>query len=238
MPGYNHFADCLCGWCVNYGRRRQAPRLNHDVAYARAALERYGVKTDNFASCFVRPNASCPVCGAKVFFYANDRGSRVYFDHLGRPWPKHGCTDGRKGFGYWPPRGDHPPMSRRSKGEIDDIIDNLAEVGDEDVRSRTQARFNSPPQTVLVVEDCVRSGFQCWVIARELVGATGDRFGFAFDAAKFEPMAGDLFAYDGERISFFSDSDKPSKPYRASVQGASAVEAEIARRRREGGQRT
>lgn len=100
MPGYNHYAVCLCGWCVNYGRRRQAPRLNHDVAYARAALERYGVKTDNFASCFVRPNASCPVCNAKVFFYANDRGSRVYFDHLGRPWPKHGCTDGRKGFGY------------------------------------------------------------------------------------------------------------------------------------------
>lgn len=41
----------------------------------------------------VVPNASCPVCGADVFFYRNEHGSRVYFDELGPPWPKHPCTD-------------------------------------------------------------------------------------------------------------------------------------------------
>lgn len=41
----------------------------------------------------VVPNATCPVCGADVFFYRNDHGSRVYFDELGPPWPKHPCTD-------------------------------------------------------------------------------------------------------------------------------------------------
>lgn len=44
-------------------------------------------------SCFVNPNADCPVCGQPVFFYQNQHGSRVYFDELGPPWPKHPCTD-------------------------------------------------------------------------------------------------------------------------------------------------
>lgn len=39
------------------------------------------------------PNAVCPVCGAFVYFYANEFGSRVYFDEIGPPWPKHPCTD-------------------------------------------------------------------------------------------------------------------------------------------------
>ncbi|WP_091106580.1 DUF1707 domain-containing protein [Micromonospora citrea] len=42
---------------------------------------------------WISPNASCPVCGAAVYFYANEHGSRVFFDELGPPWPKHPCTD-------------------------------------------------------------------------------------------------------------------------------------------------
>jgi len=42
---------------------------------------------------WIDPNALCPVCGAEVFFYSNEYGSRVYFDDLGPPWPKHPCTD-------------------------------------------------------------------------------------------------------------------------------------------------
>ncbi len=41
----------------------------------------------------VWPNADCPVCGTPVFFYQNAAGSRVFFDELGPPWPKHPCTD-------------------------------------------------------------------------------------------------------------------------------------------------
>jgi len=44
-------------------------------------------------STFVNPNADCPVCGAPVFFYQNAVGSRLCFDELGPPWPKHPCTD-------------------------------------------------------------------------------------------------------------------------------------------------
>jgi hypothetical protein len=42
---------------------------------------------------YINPNADCPVCGAPVFFFQNTSGSRVYFDELGPPWPKHPCTD-------------------------------------------------------------------------------------------------------------------------------------------------
>jgi hypothetical protein len=44
-------------------------------------------------SRLVIPNADCPVCGQPVFFYQNEHGSRVYFDELCPPWPKHPCTD-------------------------------------------------------------------------------------------------------------------------------------------------
>lgn len=50
-----------------------------------------------YTSTFVNPNANCPVCGAEVFFYQNQHGSRVYFDELGPPWPKHPCTDNLAG---------------------------------------------------------------------------------------------------------------------------------------------
>lgn len=42
---------------------------------------------------YVDPNAHCPVCGERVFFYQSPNGGRVFFDHLGWPWPKHPCTD-------------------------------------------------------------------------------------------------------------------------------------------------
>jgi hypothetical protein len=45
------------------------------------------------ASRYLTPNAKCPVCGKLVFYYQNDHGSKVFFDDLGPPWPKHPCTD-------------------------------------------------------------------------------------------------------------------------------------------------
>lgn len=42
---------------------------------------------------YINPNAYCPVCGEKVYFYQSRYGGRVFFDDLGWPWPKHPCTD-------------------------------------------------------------------------------------------------------------------------------------------------
>lgn len=37
-------------------------------------------------------NTNCPECGKRVFYYENDFGSKVFFDHAGDTWPKHPCT--------------------------------------------------------------------------------------------------------------------------------------------------
>src|SRR3712207_5993757 len=40
---------------------------------------------------FCRPS-KCPYCGEEVFFVRHNGGS-VWFDDLGKPWPKHGCFE-------------------------------------------------------------------------------------------------------------------------------------------------
>ncbi len=44
------------------------------------------------SKAFTIPNASCPKCGASVYYYEHPNGARVFFDSLGPPWPKHPCT--------------------------------------------------------------------------------------------------------------------------------------------------
>lgn len=73
------------------GWGRGQPSIDLRPNDASRLLERYSVRT--ISGCFVNPNAHCPVCSAAVYFYANEFGSRVYFDGLGPPWPKHPCTD-------------------------------------------------------------------------------------------------------------------------------------------------
>ncbi len=84
MTGHNHHSDCTCGWCLNLGRSRQSRPIYRSAA-----------RTLSFSSyaSYTNPNASCPVCGASVFFYRSPAGGRVFFDELGPPWPKHRCTD-------------------------------------------------------------------------------------------------------------------------------------------------
>lgn len=40
----------------------------------------------------------CPKCGDSVFYYRNMHGSRVFFDDLGAPWPKHPCMEGAQSY--------------------------------------------------------------------------------------------------------------------------------------------
>lgn len=58
---------------------------------AESFLRRSGAAS--LSGCLMNPNARCPRCSAPVFYYANAFGSRVFFDDLGPPWPKHPCTD-------------------------------------------------------------------------------------------------------------------------------------------------
>lgn len=65
------------GWCAGYDSSRR-----------QISTKLFGTYVS-----YVNPNARCPVCNEKVFFYQSPYGGRVFFDDLGWPWPKHGCTD-------------------------------------------------------------------------------------------------------------------------------------------------
>src|ERR1700730_19296687 len=72
----------------------------------------------SISGCYVNPNAKCPVCDAAVYFYANEHGSRVFFDHLGPPWPKHPCTDNPRE----PAAASQTSPTRRTRGMTQELI--------------------------------------------------------------------------------------------------------------------
>jgi hypothetical protein len=55
------------------------------------------VKTTKYywqvSDSYTNPNATCPTCRAKVFYYESPFGGKVYFDYMGPPWPQHPCMD-------------------------------------------------------------------------------------------------------------------------------------------------
>lgn len=73
-------------------------------------------------ACYVNPNARCPVCDQPVFFYANASGSRVFFDDLGPPWPKHPCTDRRGSM-------ERRQIERRSTGLMQELVKAANTIG-------------------------------------------------------------------------------------------------------------
>jgi hypothetical protein len=89
---YNHAVNCNCGWGgdTGGGRGRWA-----GSALRSPVVDGFTWRFDRKPTydSFVNPNATCPVCGASVYFYQSPYGGRVFFDELGPPWPKHPCTD-------------------------------------------------------------------------------------------------------------------------------------------------
>lgn len=87
---WNHSASCTCGWGGNghLGRRSSG-----DTASRSTSTYWWVPPITRSYESYVNPNASCPVCGAQVYFYQSPYGGRVFFDELGPPWPKHPCTD-------------------------------------------------------------------------------------------------------------------------------------------------
>jgi hypothetical protein len=99
MPcnGKDHSASCECGWGgVWYGNIPPGGGgrfyCDGDPSIPRALSIHKLIEARKPRSLTI-PNAKCPVCGCRVFFYQNEYGSRVFFDSLGPPWPKHPCTD-------------------------------------------------------------------------------------------------------------------------------------------------
>jgi len=112
---WNHPPGCDCGWGGDTGGGGFVWRSSWK---AKDRPEDYGhtwgisSRAAGYES-FTRPNAKCPVCGARVFFYQSSNGGRVFFESLGPPWEKHPCTDRAPDSAGYPERAvvdEHSPI--------------------------------------------------------------------------------------------------------------------------------
>ncbi len=88
---WNHSPSCTCGWGGEGSKGGGFGFALSDSGLTKFSdLIRSRYRQE--ARAFVNPNAKCPICNAGVFFYQSPEGGRVFFDHLGKPWPKHPCT--------------------------------------------------------------------------------------------------------------------------------------------------
>lgn len=118
-------------------------------------------------ACFIVPNAHCPVCGEPVFYYQNERGSRVFFDELGPPWPKHPCTDSSthtlteaKGGGLRMPQA-------RTKNEVDEI-GYMMVLSQVDPAAHFRTRYGGVPWPLATIRKRIKSGRFVFLVLQTL----------------------------------------------------------------------
>src|SRR6185295_14614420 len=93
MHGHNHKLTCNCPWCYKpkHYKSAESPSLRMGKIQE-SKLSSLNFRKLTYQS-FVRPNAFCPHCKRKIFFYRSPFGGRKFFDALGPPWPAHACLD-------------------------------------------------------------------------------------------------------------------------------------------------
>ncbi len=198
IDGINHYANCGCGWCVNYGGRSRTNRaqLLENLRERDALHFLTASSARSISGCYVNPNAKCPVCGNAVYFYANEHGSRVFFDHLGPPWPKHGCTDNPRDTAAASQGGP----TRRSRGMMQELITaaNVAGL----FKNKVFGRRIPNEWTMLLVVSVERDGDENTVTAEFLDSQNGETTQFKCSSAEpvFEP--GDFINMKGKEFSF------------------------------------
>lgn len=196
MTGHNHRDWCTCGWCAGGWRNSGgSDTVSYASILAKATLADFGVKSAT--ACYVNPNATCPVCGEQVYFYSNDYGSRVYFDELGPPWTKHGCTiQERQRSGTTDARSSGPAV--RPQAERKTLVDAAECVG----MLKERSLWNDSRNWELFVVTEVSTNGSTVVHGESLSGDSGKRTSFEFSGSASAILVGDLFSRLNGRISF------------------------------------
>jgi hypothetical protein len=158
----------------------------------------------------VQPNATCPVCGDRVFYYANKFGSRVFFDELGWPWPKHACTD-RRTIRTPPPVTTYSTPTIRARGVRIEITDAIrrAEITP---FSNFESRYGRTPPALFKIVGVSRKGFLNVLEVVAISPEADENMFIEFTSAKVVPEVGAFVSFlDGkvwlinellERVSF------------------------------------
>ena len=148
---------------------------------------------------FTIPNAACPVCGARVFFYQNEHGSRVFFDSLGPPWPKHPCTDQEQ---LRRPRTADSPQPPPSEG-LPDATRKLLETILQDRAEPRAPVLNDGWAPFVVARRSDRDGMSFFTV-RPLPAAAAKQLRFSTATRADLPSAEETVFVRGLELSFFS----------------------------------
>jgi hypothetical protein len=196
LTGHNHRDWCTCGWCAGGWRNSGgSDTVSYASILAKATLADFGVKSAT--ACYVNPNATCPVCGEQVYFYSNDHGSRVYFDELGPPWTKHGCTIQERQISSTTDAQSSGPAVR-PQAERKTLVDAAECVG----MLKGRSLWNDSRNWELFVVTEVSTSGSTIVHGESLSGDFGKKTSFEFNASASIILVGDLFSRLSERISF------------------------------------
>jgi hypothetical protein len=149
----------------------------------------------SISGCYVNPNAKCPVCGDAVYFYANDHGSRVFFDDLGPPWPKHPCTDNPR-----EPVTQRGAPTRRTRGMMQELITAANTAGL--FKNKVFGRRIPAEWTLLLVVDVKRDDDENTVTAEFLDSQTGETTQFKCRSTNPVLEPGDFVNMKGKEFSF------------------------------------
>jgi hypothetical protein len=159
--------------------------------------------TESFTSNHVNPNAECPVCGALVFFYQNEFGSRVYFDELGPPWPKHPCTEN------FPARDPAGPVSIqhlspvwRNKHEVAEIALYRTYAGQNPSLEFSTDYSQAPWPRVRVAKRLKFSGGVLLAVVIEKEGVVSEAF-LKIKRLPRSVVAGTIAFLNGKNFAFF-----------------------------------
>ena len=169
-------------------------------------LVSYGASIGWTAS-FVNPNARCPVCNDPVFYYQNEFGSRVYFDELGPPWPKHPCTDNGayRTSGGDSASGVHSPDNSPTLRGSDEVeaISRLTDSLGTDREVQFRQRYGASPWIPLLVTKAYRNGSTCLIVTSPCVGPPARPVYLEFESRKNLLRAGDVVFRKGRTVSLF-----------------------------------
>lgn len=94
---YNHPPGCDCGFGGEFGCSASELAFWRSLYELRPhdddlpTIQFYDVPIQQDFVKQVTFNTTCPVCGDPCYYYANEFGSKVWFDELGVPWTKHPC---------------------------------------------------------------------------------------------------------------------------------------------------
>jgi hypothetical protein len=205
----------MCGWCYKtgsngYSGRKQPDEIDHlsaETTVARSGANR------SYSACFVVPNAMCRYCGASVFYYENEHGSKVFFNELGWPWPKHSCPSN-------PHNSEFETSSKMLRGRTMENVLEIARAAqqiDFDPASKFRLAFGDSPWDLLSVVQVVSRGFDHFIKAQSISPHLDEPVFVTFVSAKITPVAGDFFGFKGEEVSLLEAATLDPKRLKARV---------------------